>query len=195
MNDEQNRFYQRAEVRFKLYAMQLDLTWCALVVKSALSGDAVDSIVDLHGHAPSDVLETSMASFLMYMTASDGVIHDNEVEFFNRLLGYDSTPESIKECIIENNIYSIEYESKLPQIGELVVAMDLLMIAHDEVSDSTLLESLTELYWFVGTAIAKCDGEFSSSEKRELEIYLGMLQEKGEVLTKSVFSQTKVGER
>lgn len=139
--------------------------------------EEIASCIDLHGNPPSLIFKSHITPFLMYMSASDGLIHDNEVEFIDLVLGYDSTPESVKECIIKNNLYSEKYEREFPTACEMAVAFERLIEIIPGGKELSLSEHILDFYQAVGMGIAMADGDFSVSEKRDLDAYTKMLRE------------------
>lgn len=71
-----------------------------------------------------DQLRQDLRDFVLYLAASDDVISVKEMRFLEMFLGYRYTPTEAKDFIIDNNIYSEEFERKLPISLELLAKAD-----------------------------------------------------------------------
>ena len=182
MNDECRRSLRNVGKQLRMIYETLDIAWNAM--------ESAKVAPDFLGkEKPSEVVKTDLIGFLLYMTASDGVIHDSEVEFLNLLYDLEITPEDCKRCIVEGNIYSEEYERKLPKACAIAISIDHLF---GDFMPQSMLEPLIELYKVLGETIAKSDGNFCSAEKRDCTIYINMLKEQSELLKRRITEASSV---
>ncbi|MBQ0066139.1 MAG: hypothetical protein KBT48_10295, partial [Firmicutes bacterium] len=61
-------------------------------------------------------LVKEISNYLYYLSASDGMIHEKEKRFLNALVDKDLTLKDMAGYIQRNNIYTKEFEQKLPEI-------------------------------------------------------------------------------
>ena len=71
-----------------------------------------------------NILSIDFLNFLMYLSASDWDINDEEVTFIREHLDFNLSKKSIQELIKEYNIYTVDYEKKIPYSMKLFVEAD-----------------------------------------------------------------------
>ena len=141
---------------------------------------------------PSKIVKDDLRSFLMYMAASDGVIHDSEVEFLNLLYDLEITPEDCKRSIVQDNLYTTEFEETLPKSFIVIIELEVLRSKILSTNNQDLIDALISVYEKLGGGIACCDGQVSFSEKTDLSIYIKMIKQKSSDLKKKAESRYKV---
>lgn len=116
-----------------------------------------------------------LAQYLMYLASSDGRVSYTEAHFIGELIPAfaDWTPAQFKEWIIDQNVYSTEFEETPPLLLQLLVPVDNALYAADEES-SDLPEMLMSIYRQIGQAFVECDGE-TNAEHNDYNTYLDMM--------------------
>lgn len=120
----------------------------------------------------SDATKIEMGEFLMYLSASDGEITYEESEFIDEYLGVELAPAYINEYIIKRDIYSVEFEEKIP-----LVLRGLIDIENRFFEEGINLEwppsNMTiSVYRKLGTAFIECEGDPDEQARENLEIFL-----------------------
>lgn len=132
----------------------------------------------LEGMTVKELLRLEVARFLMYLSASDGQILQEEVEFVSEYLGEveeELTPESVNELIKENNIYSREFENTAPMILRFTVMADNKAYEAGEFADSMPSEMLVDMFKSIGQDFIACDGDVDEQELADWETYMKTL--------------------
>ncbi len=116
-----------------------------------------------------------LGMFMMYLSASDGTIEWDEAKVISEMCNLNLTPSELGNFIRENNIYSTEFEAKVPVTFQLMVAGDnKLAELGIELSGS---EAMLGTYKAVGEALIKSDGDIDDNEVNDYRIYINMLEE------------------
>lgn len=127
-----------------------------------------------------DILKLELLRFLAYVAVSDGVISWKECRFMAELLDANATPKSIDELIRENDIYSTEFEEKVPLSFHTAVVTDNLLYENGEGEDLELGHLLYVLYGQAAVGLVEANGRtvdtMEPAEKENIHIYLGMLK-------------------
>lgn len=129
-----------------------------------------------------EVIELNMTDFCLYLSASDGVIAVKESEFIREYMGYNLSVSDMRDSITEHNIYSEEFEKKIPLSVITMVKADNYLYNHDgsahiDKPDSPRSKFLVKLYEKIGRELLACDDNISENETRDLAIYTGNLTE------------------
>ncbi len=119
------------------------------------------------------VLQSNLAEFMLYLSASDGHLSSQEVEVYQAITGFegDST-DSLVRYIRDHNIYSEDFESKPPLIMRLMSECERNAVARGIAVKSSVLQSLAFLFKLVGNIIISLDG-ITPTEKRDFDIIMG----------------------
>lgn len=127
-----------------------------------------------------DCIRTELLCYLMYLSAADGTIAWQEARFIRDYLEYDLTIEDINQLIVQNQIYSTQFEEKVPFSMQVFVKADNTIYEvgcetgiFSNVSVSELFYSLFEQ---LGEELLACDGNVSDDEIYDLTKYLDMLK-------------------
>ena len=124
------------------------------------------------------VLELDIAGFLMFLSASDGVIDEEEVELYQAVTGYTDSVDEIVDFIVENNIYSAEFESTIPISMKVAVEAERNYHKIMEMDHRyTFPGMLYNLYERIGKALIGIDGSITAEERRDYSVYLTNLKE------------------
>lgn len=89
------------------------------------------------------------------------------------------TSREIVDYINENNIYSTEFEEKLPISFRIFIFIDVLRELKGErvKEQDSLVKLLLNTYELVGKDILSCDMNVTSEERRDLNTYLNNLRD------------------
>lgn len=113
--------------------------------------------------------------FLLFLTASDGMIEDEEVELFNYLHSNNLTAEQLKNVIVETRSYSSDFANTFPTCLSIAVMID-------EAAEKRLgrcvsfTDSLLGTYKTCGKLLLRIDGNIDKSEVEDLVSYIEMLE-------------------
>ena len=121
-------------------------------------------------------IQVELCSYLMYLSAADGKIAWQEASFIRDYLDYDLTVDDIHQIIIENEIYSTEFEEKVPLSMKVLVNVDNALYKANGYNDQLGSELLLTLFEGLGKEFLVCDADVSENEIRDLSIYLTMLR-------------------
>lgn len=141
-------------------------------------GDKYDVRDQFDGMTIKEVLKGDITRFLMYLSASDGVIASDEVEFIHEYLDDPDitfTPQSLSDFIDQYNIYSRDFETTAPAIMRLTVRIDNDLVESGVREESSLCETLCGLFKTVGQEFIRCDGDIDDQEMADWETYVNML--------------------
>lgn len=121
------------------------------------------------------IAEMEMTQFALYLMASDGVISDDEVEFFECVFDMSVTAEDLKGLIIRYDIYSTEFEQRPPLCFRLAAYAEVFYKANG-VEDFEVLDSLVDGWLTFGKLLAASDDDVADSEAEDLATYISMLR-------------------
>lgn len=121
-------------------------------------------------------LRTELLTYLMYLSASDGSVAWQEADFINDYLDWDLSTNEIHQFIQENQIYSTEFESKVPLSMQLFVRADNVIYDSIGVNESLGSELLYQIYETLGKEFLACDENITDGEIEDLTIYLNTLR-------------------
>lgn len=120
-------------------------------------------------------LRIDLMMFLMYLSASDGTVEEEEAEFLEEYLDWDLSPEQIKKFIKERKIYSTRFENEVPLVMKLLVRTDQALCEKGE-HEKLVSELLYEIYNELGKEFLACDSDIDDNEVQDLTIYLNTLK-------------------
>jgi hypothetical protein len=124
-----------------------------------------------------DILQSDVAQFIMYLTASDGHISFEEVQAYKAITGYGGdTIDSIKDYIKENNIYSMDFESEPPLIMKILSKAERNAIMYGAKFEESILNIVVSLFEMIGQIIISIDGGITYNEKRDYNIILSTIR-------------------
>ena len=115
-----------------------------------------------------------LAEFLMYLSASDGKIEWSEASNISEYLGMDLPPEGINQFIRENNIYSTEFEQKVPLSFQILVDADNMLWDNGK-RNTCAADILLKIYKMTGEELIKADDDIDDNEMQDYQIYIDML--------------------
>lgn len=122
------------------------------------------------------IIRIEILNYWLFLTASDGVISDDEVDFINAVLDYDFSASDCKEVIIECNIYSEEYENRIPFIViATVYAEEYAWKWHRKRID--FINDIIGFFDLIGSTLLNADGYVHSTEIADHSGYMGNLRD------------------
>jgi len=126
---------------------------------------------------PGMMVIMDLMQFAMYLSASDGEIRAEEAEQITAIFGTCIPASQIGKYIRNNNIYSTDFEKKVPMTMQLMVAFDNAIYEQglDKQVKTVSSEVLYKAFELVGGAMITSDNNVAPQEKKDLEIYLCML--------------------
>lgn len=122
------------------------------------------------------VTEMEMTQFALYLMASDGVIEDDEVKFFECVFDMSVTAEDLKGLIIDYDIYSTEFEQRPPLCFRLAAYAEVFYKANG-VEDFEVMDSLIDGWFTFGKLLIASDDDIADSEVDDLTTYISMLRD------------------
>lgn len=131
-----------------------------------------------------DVLRFDVARFLMYLSAADGRIDENEVTVYQVVTGYGDNASEIIDTIKNQQIYSTTFESTVPiSLKKAIEAQYKLLRVMEQTQEVTLPELFVDMFERIGTLLIEADGGITYTERRDFNIYMdtlrGYLRERG----------------
>lgn len=117
-----------------------------------------------------------LAMFLMYLSSSDGQISWEEANFISKLCDLNVSPSQLGDFIRSNNIYSTEFENKVPVTFNLMITVDNMLYDMGK-KDMSASEIMITTYRGVGEILIKVDDNVHDNEKKDYNIYIHMLEE------------------
>ena len=119
-----------------------------------------------------------VVNFILYLSASDGHVTWREADYLSDLMDMRVTPDDMREIIKEHNVYSVEFEEKVPLSLQLFVKADKWMMSLGKKDKANLAQTVVDgFYKMVGRDFIKCDGDVDDNELQDLDIYLGTLRD------------------
>ncbi len=114
-----------------------------------------------------------MRDYLLYLSCADGFITNEEAEFLDDYLEYYMTPEQMRTRIIQEEIYSTEFEKTEQMILKILVDMENQL--GDRGEDIHFYTVLLEIYKIMGGAFLNCDGPMNNDETIAISKYIDMM--------------------
>lgn len=132
------------------------------------------------GVKASAILKVDIVHFLAYLAASDGVISWNEARYIGNLIGASMTPDKLNELIVENDLYSEEFEETVPMTLQMMVKVDNAVYESSAHVDIEAGEAVLTTYLLVGRGLVESNGvtvdTMDPDMKSDFENYLGMMK-------------------
>lgn len=150
-----------------------------LITRALDFSESINNVLKIPNVTDSElrkVIQFELIFFVAYLSASDGIISHKETQFIEDYLELTITPQELNELIQEQNIYSVEFEKKLPTTFETFVLFDNTIIDLGVEVDDYSSELMLRVYELVGKEFVSCDEDTSSSEESDFNIYMGMLR-------------------
>lgn len=124
---------------------------------------------------PQEYFKIDIVKFLLYLSASDGRISDEEILFINEVFDFHMNYDDIVSFIDKYNIYSEDFENEIPYSVKLCVSCDKLFGHSLDLNvDIRNIKSLSGVYLLtiglIGRAFLDCDGN-DDGEEENIRIY------------------------
>lgn len=147
-------------------------TISSLVTTVARENEAVKS----SGFDPENIFKIELMFFLMYLSASDGIIDKEESKIISFLCDTNLQPYEINELINNHNIYSREYENRIPLSLTLLISGDTLLwnIGNKESAQGS--EFYISILKEFGMLIVKSNGDNDIDKMNSLRNYISNLE-------------------
>lgn len=117
-----------------------------------------------------------LSRYLMYLSASDGMISWKEADYIGKLRGEILTPNEIGKTIRQENIYSTQFENTVPQLMKLAVTIDTA-----RGNDPHVSQIMIDLYKLIGMGLIGTDSDdvanIADDRFTDFRIYINMLEE------------------
>ena len=118
------------------------------------------------------LLMDDVTAYLMYLSASDGVIAPEELEEISGYVGKTFTEDEALNFITTHNIVSPEFKHSVPESVKKLVEVDNSLRHGDNPQESDASEILLELYKGIGDELINSDGDLHISEETDMYVYL-----------------------
>lgn len=140
------------------------------------NGMGIGNIVEGEENATSiEILKADVVMFLLYLAASDGELSEKEAGFIGSYLGIYYTVDKMREEIRDNNIYSTDFEQRIPLSVVLMVQADNKIVQNGYI-DSTGSRMIYDFFKLVGQAFLACDNSIGNIELDNLARYLNNIK-------------------
>jgi hypothetical protein len=134
--------------------------------QKAGAGDDIDKVAKLE-----------IGMFMMYLSASDGKIEWEEAKTISEICDFNLSPNNVADFIREKNIYSTEFEAKVPISFQMIVQADNVLKEEGLIPEVFGADLMITTYKAVGEVLIKSDGDVDENEIKDYNIYINMLQE------------------
>lgn len=121
-----------------------------------------------------EIIDTAFKDFALYLFASDGVISQMEANYFNEIFNENCSTGELKSVIINRDIYTHEFESRVPPTLRMAAYADAYLFLQSDI-EAMECRRLIEAYLSLGDMLIECDEDADSSEQANLGIYIAML--------------------
>ncbi|MBQ6546265.1 MAG: hypothetical protein IJL72_11075, partial [Lachnospiraceae bacterium] len=130
----------------------------------------VAELRDLAGKKYRKEMEEALFSYFLYLAASDEYIAGKEATAINAAFGTDYTRGQIEYRIQTEDIYTVTFEERIPDILRTLVLRELAGKGGDAV------EKFLHLFERAGEIFLSLDGSMNEDEKRDMKLYLANLR-------------------
>ena len=130
----------------------------------------VAELRDLAGKKYRKEMDEALFSYFLYLAASDEYIAGKEATAINAAFGTDYTRGQIEYRIQTEDIYTVTFEERIPDILRTLVLRELAGKGGDAV------EKFLHLFERAGEIFLSLDGSMNEDEKRDMKLYLANLR-------------------
>jgi hypothetical protein len=125
-----------------------------------------------------EMLKADLLNFVLYLSASDKIIKKEEAEFLSEYLSANFSEKEMYEIIMRKNIYSADFEEKVPYSLKIVAKIQAELNKNKQPSYITSLsERYILIFKNIGQEIIVCDHNIHENEIEDFEIYTNMMIE------------------
>ncbi len=122
-----------------------------------------------------DILAVSVGDFMVYLSAADGQLNNDEVTAYRTITGYGDSADDIIAYIKKYNIYSVDFENQPPAIMVEFNGIERQMVARGAKLTSSALILLVSLFANIGACILTVDGSLTDTEKRDYGLIMNTI--------------------
>lgn len=124
-----------------------------------------------------DILRADIASFIMYLSISDGSISQDEVTAYKFITDFVSDDAaSMMEYIKKNNILSVKYETEAPYSMQKLYEAEMKYIEIGGKEYRSVVKDTALLFEMVGSIVIYMDSDVTRSEKSNFDIIMGTIK-------------------
>lgn len=116
-----------------------------------------------------DILKNDIEDFIMYLSASDGTVSNEEIEAYRAITG--STSDNFSE-IAKRNAAAPDFRNEPPFIFKVLSRAEINAIARGARFQNSVLGNVMALYRVIGHTIMHADGNLSASEKNDFDMIM-----------------------
>ena len=140
----------------------------------------------------SNAFHTEVLFFLLYLASADGKITANERDYINHLLDLNHSIKDLVNLINEHNIYSTEFEERIPVTMQIVAAFDekVRQVRNDA---EPLVQTMIKYFEKIGEKFVYCDKDVNQQEISDYRLYLSNLKNHFPAITGGISVSDEVG--
>ena len=121
-----------------------------------------------------EIMYEDFLSFLLYLSAADHFISNEESEFIEEYLGYSINPQEMRSRIFHENLQ--ELPEKIPKSFQIFILVDEALIENGFGTETSVSWALYQMHKCLGTCFINIDGESTDLEDLQLALYLQFLR-------------------
>jgi len=140
---------------------------------SGVVGDVIKNM-DLDIDEPEKLAVNELIAYMMYLSASAGKIQWSEERNISEYMDMKISPENINKILRDTDIYSTEFEQRVPISLRSVVHADSTLWDNGD-RDTCLAEGLLFLYQQIGQELIESDSNVDEAEKSDYKTYINMM--------------------
>ncbi len=113
-----------------------------------------------------DILQNDIEDFIVYLSASDGTVSDDEIDAYKAITGLTDDNFHTKK---KNTAPSHDFRNEPPFIFKVLSRAEINAIARGARFESSVLGNVMALYRVIGHTIMSADGNVSEHEKNDFD--------------------------
>lgn len=126
-----------------------------------------------------DIFRHNIGEYLLYLSASDNTITDEESYLYNAITGFNGNKEKMVQYINDNDIYSSRFESEVPLIIRLVKECEKNAIGAKNIiqinCNKSCCDLFTDFFTLISNVMIEIDNEVACPELEDSNIYLNTI--------------------
>lgn len=127
-----------------------------------------------------DIFRHNLAEYLLYLSASDNFITDEESAMYNEVTGFNGDKNKMISYINENEIYSARFETEVPLIFRLIKECEKNELLQEQPLSINLNKSYSELFadffLLASNVFIEVDDEVAFPEMEDSNIYMNTIK-------------------
>ena len=137
--------------------------------------EVLEGVVDLEEISVKQAVNLDLMQYLLYLSAADGHIADEEAQFIKDYFGWDLKPDEWKRFIQDRHIYSTSFEEKIPvSLTIFVKAYKAAIRINNDFPD--ICDMYIEMFEAVGMYLIASDGNCDKQEMQDWNTYMDNLK-------------------